>query len=234
MGFAIPSQVAKPVIESLMKYGKVEHARIGVSITDVTPENAKFFHLNEATGAVITQVESDSPGAKAGLKVGDVITKVNGQNVSDAGQLQVLIGQKRPGTKVDLGVIREGKEMTLPVTLEQVNETKMASNSGGEHGKARWGIGLDNLTPEIREEIQIPRDVRGAVITNVEPGSSADNAGLTQGMVIEEVNRHPVQSAADVQRELRDIPKGQDVMLLIWNNGGSTFAVLHAPEAGNS
>ena len=80
----------------------------------------------------------------------------------------------------------------------------------------------------------MPSDVHGAVITNVEPGSSADNAGLSQGMVIEEVNRHPVQSAADVQRELGNIPKGQDVMLLIWNNGGSTFAVLHSSETGSS
>lgn len=234
MGFAIPTQVAKPTVDSLIHNGKVEHAYIGVGITDVTPDNAKFFHLTNNTGAVITQVESDSPGARAGLKVGDVITEVNGQKVSDSGQLQVMIGEQRPGTKVDLRLIRDGKEITVPVTLQQVNETKMASNSGGEHGKARWGIGLDNLTPEVREQLQIPQDVHGAVITNVEPGSAADNAGLSQGIVIEEVNRHPVQSVQDVQRELSNIPKGQDVMLLIWNNGGSTFAVLHSPETGNS
>lgn len=234
MGFAIPTQVAKPVVDELIKSGKVEHSYIGVGINDVTPENARFFHLNEASGAVITQVESDSPGARAGLKVGDVITKVNGQNVTDAGHLQVVISEKRPGTKVDLGVIRDGKEITVPVTLEQANENKTASNSGEEHGKARWGVGLNNLTPEIREQLQIPQDVRGAVITNVEPGSPADNAGLTQGTVIEQVNQHPVQNAQDVQRELGSIPKGQDVMLLVWNNGGSTFAVLHASEAGSS
>ena len=234
MGFAIPTQVAKPTVDSLIHNGKVEHAYIGVGITDVTPDNAKFFHLTNNTGAVITQVESDSPGARAGLKVGDVITEVNGQKVSDSGQLQVMIGEQRPGTKVDLRLIRDGKEITVPVTLQQVNEPKMASNSGGEHGKARWGIGLDNLTPEVREQLQIPQDVHGAVITNVEPGSAADNAGLSQGIVIEEVNRHAVQSAQDVQRELSNIPKGQDVMLLIWNNGGSTFAVLHSPETGNS
>lgn len=234
MGFAIPTQVAKPVVESLIRNGKVEHAYMGVGITDVTPENAKFFHLSENTGAAITQVEADAPGAKAGLKVGDVITEVNGQKVSDAGQLQVLIGQERPGTKVNVELIRDGKQMTLPVTLEQMNGSKVASASGQEHGKARWGVGLSNLTPEVREELQMPSDVHGAVITNIEPGSSADNAGLSQGMVIEEVNRHPVQSVADVQRELGNIPKGQDVMLLIWNNGGSTFAVLHSSETGNS
>src|SRR5262245_22496867 len=113
MGFAIPAQVARPVVESLLKYGKVEHARIGVGITDVTPENVKFFNMDKASGAVVSQVEPDSPGAKAGLKVGDIITQVNGKKVDGAGQLQVLISQQRPGTKVELWIIRDGKSQTV-------------------------------------------------------------------------------------------------------------------------
>jgi serine protease Do len=214
----------------------VKHAYIGVGITDVTPENAKFFHLNDTTGAVISQVESDAPGARAGLKVGDVITEVNGQKVSDAGHLQVLIGQNPPGSKVNLQVIRDGKQMTVPVTLEEMGARASAkgAGSGEEHGKARWGLALQNLSPELRDQLQAPSDVHGVVVTDVEPGSPADNAGLSRGVVIEEVNRRPVQSVADAQRELRNIPKGQDVMLLIWNNGGSTFAVLHSAEPGSS
>ncbi|HLJ29746.1 MAG TPA: Do family serine endopeptidase [Candidatus Angelobacter sp.] len=233
MGFAIPTQIAKGTVETLIKDGKVEHAYMGVGITDVTPENARFFHLTETTGAIITQVEADAPGGKAGLKVGDVITEVNGQQVSDAGHLQVLIGQQRPGTRVNLQLMRDGKQMSVPVTVEQMNakSASAGSGSGNEHGKARWGLGLNNLTPDLREQLELPSDVHGALIANVEPGSPADNAGLSRGFVIEEVNRHPVQNAADVQRELGNIPKGQDVMLLIWNNGGSNFAVLHAPEA---
>jgi len=236
IGFAIPSQIAKGTVETLIKDGKVRHAYMGVGITDVTPENAKFFHLNEASGAVITQVEPDSPGARAGLKVGDVITEVNGQKVSDAGHLQVLIGQNSPGTKVNLEIMRDGKQMSLPVTVEEMGAKTAAagSYSGGEHGKARWGLGLANLTPELREQLQLSSDVHGVVVTNVEPGSPADNAGLTRGMVIEEVNRHSVQSVADTKRELGDVPKGQDVMLLIWNNGGSTFAVLHSAEGSDN
>jgi serine protease Do len=235
MGFAIPAQIAKPTIATLIKDGKVKHAYIGVGITDVTPENAKFFHLNETTGAVITQVEADSPGARAGLKVGDVITEVNGQKVNDAGQLQVLIGENQPGTKVNLQVIRDGKQVNTPVTLEEMGARASASGSrsGEEHGKARWGLALQNLSPELREQLQAPSDIHGVVVTDVESGSPADNAGLSRGVVIQEVNRHPVQTVADAQRELRNIPKGQDVMLLIWNNGGSTFAVLHSAEAGS-
>jgi serine protease Do len=235
MGFAIPTQVAKPTVETLIKEGKVKHAYMGVGITDVTPENARFFHLNETTGAVITQVEPEAPGAKAGLKVGDVITEVNGQKVSDAGYLQVLIGQNHPGTKVNLQIMRDGKQMSVPVTLEEMGAKAGAAGSGSseEHGKARWGLGLTNITPELREQLQLPSDVHGALVTNVEPGSPADNAGLSRGTVIEEVNRRAVQNVADAKRELSSIPMGQDVMLLVWNNGGSTFAVLHSGEAGS-
>ena len=235
MGFAIPSQIAKGTIETLIKDGKVRHAYMGVGITDVTPENEKFFHLNQATGAVITQVDPDAPGAKAGLKVGDVITQVNGQKVSDAGTLQVLVGQNRPGTRINLDIFRDGKQMSVPVTVEEMGArtANAGSASGEEHGKARWGVALRNITPDVREQLQLPSDVRGVIVTEVEPGSPADNAGLSRGTVIEEVNRRPVQNVADAKRELSIVPKDQDVMLLIWNNGGSTFAVLHSGEAAS-
>ena len=235
MGFAIPEQIAKHTAETLIKNGKVEHAYMGVGITDVTPDNARFFHLKDTNGAVITEVQPDAPGARAGLKVGDVITEVNGQKVTGAGDLQVLIGEQAPGTKVNVQILRDGKEMSMPVTVEQLNTKNEAggSNSGEEHGKARWGLGLSNITPDLRDQMQAPSDIHGVVITQVEPGSPADNAGLSRGMVIQEVNRHPVQSVADAKRELSSIPKGQDVMLLVWSNSGSTFAVLHSAEPGS-
>ncbi|HEV2964630.1 MAG TPA: trypsin-like peptidase domain-containing protein [Candidatus Angelobacter sp.] len=228
MGFAIPAEIARPTVQTLIKYGKVDHAYIGVGIADVTPENAKFFHMDQTIGAVISQVEPDSPGAKAGLKVGDVITGVNGHEVSDAGHLQVIIGQERPGSKVNLDVMRDGKTMTVPVTVDVLHGRNgdSSGSSSAEHGKARWGIGLDNMTPELREQLQLPSEVHGAVITNVQPGSPADNAGLTRGEVIVEVNRHKVESSADVKRELGNIAPGQDALVLVWSNGGSTFRVL--------
>ena len=231
MGFAIPTQIVRPTVETLIRDGKVSHGHIGIGISDVTPENAKFFN-NSATGGVVTQVDPDSPGAKAGLQIGDVITQVDGQKVTDAGELQVVVGQKQPGTKISLTVLRDGKTMTVPVTLEALgsHSGENGSASGEGQGKMRWGLGLANLTPDVREQIQAPRDIKGAVIEQVQPGSSADNAGLQQGDIILEVDRHKVQSASDVQQALANVPKGQDALLLVWANGGNSFRVLHSPE----
>jgi serine protease Do len=228
MGFAIPAQIVKPTVDSLIQYGKVNHGYIGIGINDVTPDEAKFFHVSNATGAVVTQVEPDSPGAKAGLKVGDVITELNGKTVSDAGELQAQVGSKQPGTALHLSVLRDGKNVDVPVTLEAMskgerdNETAEAS-----HGKPRWGIALGDLTPDVRQQLHAGDDVHGAVIEQVTPGSPADNAGLQQGEVITEVDRHPVKSAADVQKALSEIAKDSDTMVLVWTSAGSAFRVLH-------
>jgi serine protease Do len=232
MGFAIPTQIVRPTVEALIRDGKVSHGHIGIGIADVTPENAKFFGDSTAMGGVVTQVEPDSPGAKAGLQIGDVITEIDGHKVNDAGELQVVIGQKQPGTKVDLTVLRNGKSTTVPVTLEAMGSRSndKASSSGEGSGKMRWGLGLGNLSPEIRDQLQAPSDLHGAVIEQVQPGSSADNAGLQQGDIILEVNRHKVQSASDVQQALSSIEKGQDALILVWSNGGNSFRVLHSPE----
>ena len=232
MGFAIPTQIVRPTAETLIKYGKVTHGYMGIEISDVTPENAKFFEVTNNTGAVVTQIEPGSPGAKAGLKVGDVITGLNGQPVNDAGQLQVEVQQNRPGTTIQLQVLRDGKNMTLPVTVEEMGsrDKDSSESASSEQGKPRWGIGLADLTPDARQQVQAPDDVKGAVIERVQPGSPADNAGLQPGDVIVGVNRHPVKNADEVRQALTSVPKGQDALVLIWSNGGSTFRVLHSPE----
>jgi serine protease Do len=232
MGFAIPSQIVRPTVETLIRYGKVSHGHIGIGIADVTPENAKFFDQSIAAGGVVTQVEPDSPAAKAGLEIGDVITEIDGQKVTDAGELQVRVGQTQPGTKIMLKVLRDGKSMSIPVTLEELgNRTSEGSDSPGKgEGKMHWGIGLGNLTPELRDQLQAPREIHGALIEQVQPGSSADNAGLQHGDIILEVNRHKVQNASDVQQALANVAKGQDALLLVWSNGGNSFRVLHSPE----
>jgi len=232
MGFAIPTQIVRPTVETLIRDGKVRHGHMGIGIADVTPENAKFFGDKAAMGGVVTQVEADSPAAKAGLQIGDVITEVDGHKVQDAGELQVVVGQKQPGTKIELTVLRDGKTITIPVTLEELgsHNGEGTSTPGEGTGKMRWGLGLSNLTPELRDQLQAPREINGAVIERVQPGSPADNAGLQQGDIILEVNRHKVQSASDVQQALSNVGKGEDALLLVWSNGGNSFRVLHSGE----
>jgi len=232
MGFAIPAQIAKPTVEALIRDGKIEHAYMGVGIGDVTPQNARFFHMASTTGAVITQVEAGSPAANAGVKVGDVITELNGHAVQDAGQLQVAITQLRPGADVRLGLLRDGKNQTLPVTLGSFDRTRAERASATEeHGKGRWGLGLGDLTPDVRQQLEAPAQLQGALVAQVEPGSPADNAGVARGAVILQVNRNNVRSAGDVQKALSAVPKGEDAMLLIWQNGGSNYVVMHAPSS---
>jgi serine protease Do len=187
--------------------------------------------LKKSEGALVTQVEPNSPGAKAGLKTGDVITQLDGKAVNDAGELQVEVGQKRPGTTIKLDVIREGKTVNVPVTLEAMDKRNGDEESAStEHGKPRWGLGLADLTPDTRDQLQAPKDIRGAVVGNVQPGSPADNAGLRKGDVILEVNRHAVQSASDAAQELGKVEKGKDALVLVWSQGGNTFRVLHPSQ----
>ncbi len=232
MGFAIPAQIVKPTVDTLIRDGKVTHGYMGIGISDVTPENSKFFDVSDASGAVVTSVESGSPAAKGGLKIGDVITELNGKKVTDAGELQMEVGQKTPGTTIKLEVVREGKSVSVPVTLEAMGSRDKQGDevSENDHGKMHWGVGLGDITPDIREQLQAPKDLHGAVIEQVQPGSPADNAGLQRGDVIVQVNRHDVQSASDVQQALGSVPKGKDALILVWSNGGNTFRVLHAPE----
>jgi len=231
MGFAIPTQVVRPTVDQLMRDGKVHHAYMGVGITDVTPENAKFFHVNNASGAVVSQVDPNTPGAKAGLKVGDVITRIDGREVSDAGQLQVEVGQQQPGTTIHLDVMRDGKNITVPVTVAELGKGNSESaDAHNPEGKARWGLAIADLNSDVRDQIQAPSELHGAVIERVQPGSPADNAGLAPGEVIQQVNHQDMHSAQDVQQALSKIPNGQDALVLVWGNGGSTFRVLHSGD----
>src|SRR6516225_3482230 len=232
MGFAIPTQIVRPTVDSLIRNGKVSHGYMGLGITDVTPENAKFFESKDNRGAIVTQVEQDSPAAKAGLKVGDLITSINGTEINDASELQVKVGQTAPGTIIKLAVVRDGRSMELPVTLEKMGARdkgeEEASNS--ESGKPRWGLSLADMTSDLREQLQAPDDVKGAVVERVVPGSPADNAGLRPGDVILSVNRQQTPSVSQVKKALADIPLGQDALLLVRSGGGNTFRVLHTAE----
>ncbi len=236
MGFAIPTQIVQPTVDTLIRYGKVTHGFIGIQIADVTPDNAKFFHMQKAEGALVSDVQADAPGSKAGLKTGDIVTELDGKPVTDAGQLQMIVGQKRPGDTIHLQVMRDDKPMNVAVTLEDLNKPDSTEVASSGHGKGRWGVSLGDLDQNARAELQqegasLSTNIHGAIVNDVVPGSPADNAGLQRGDVIMEVNRQPMKSAADVAHALSSVPKDQDALVLVWSNGGNTFRVLHPSQS---
>jgi serine protease Do len=205
MGFAIPTQIVQPTVDSLVRYGKVAHSYIGVGITDVTPENSKFFDLKDANGAVVSEVQPDSPGGRAGLKVGDVITGLDGKKVTDAGQLQAEVSSKHPGTKVTLDVLRDGKSVDVPVTLEELGskDKKEEFSASAENGKPRWGIGIADRTSDGRDQLRAPQNLKGGLIQRyiVKPGRGG---GTSTGRSDQSV----IASRLRVCRKLRQRPKG--------------------------
>jgi serine protease Do len=235
-GFAIPTQTVHPVVEALIKSGVVHHGYLGVGLNDVTPDNAKFFNLNGTTGAVIAQVTPNSPASRAGLKEGDVVTAVNGQEVQTGGDLQVAVSEVAPGTKIQLEVQRNGHPDKVDLTVgEYHHDDEVAASTGDDSGHPRLGISIADLTPDIRQQLNLPSDVQGVAVAQVQPASPAEDAGLAGGNVILELNRQPVKSAEEFRNEVKQLPAGKDLLLLVWANGGSSYRVVHpagAPSSG--
>jgi len=231
-GFAIPSQIVKASADSIIKSGTVHHGYMGISMNDVTPENASFFNLPDATGAIVSQVTPDSPAGHAGLKNGDVLRELNGKKIVNGSALQVAVSEMAPGNTIALGILRDGKPETINVTVGEFHGDKeVADNSdAGPQKGGRLGLAVDDLTPQLREQLHIPSRVNGAAIASVRPASPAEDAGLAPGDVILEVNRHPVESADKFANEVHSIPAGKDILLLIWSNGGSSYRVVHPDQ----
>ncbi len=235
-GFAIPAQIARATADQIIRTGSVHHGYLGVSMNDVTPENAHFFNLKDASGAIVSQVSPGSPAASAGLESGDVISQLNGQPLSNGSALQVAIAGVTPGTKVQLGILRNGLPQTVSLTVGEYHGKGEVASADGDQGQpgaqgGRIGIGMADLTADVRQQLNLPDGLKGAAIQSVRPGSPAEDAGLQPGDVIVQVNRHGVDSASAAVSGVRAVPAGQDVLLLVWSHGGESYRVVH-PDQG--
>jgi len=232
-GFAIPSQLVHSVSNQIMKNGKVEHGYLGININDVTPANAEFFNLKNASGAIVAQVSPDSPASKGGLKQGDVVTEVNGQKVDNASGLQVAVSELTPGATVKLGIVRNGQPSTISLTLGQYHGNgEQASNTGDEgNHKARIGVAVANLDDQARQQFNIPDSVKGVVVQDVKPGSPAEDAGLQPGDVIQEMNRKPITSGSEFASAVQAAPADKDILLLVWSHGNASYRTLHPAQS---
>ncbi|MCX6891546.1 MAG: DegQ family serine endoprotease [Verrucomicrobiota bacterium] len=233
IGFAIPSDLAHDVMTSLIKDGKVTRGYLGVMIQDVTPALAKEFKLKDAAGALIGDVVPKGPADKAGLKQADVVLEFNGKKVPDSRRLRLMVGTVKPGTAVPVKILREGSTKSLEVTVQQQPGTEEIAKGDGpvnpDNGTLN-GVSVSDLDPEARQQMKIPEHITGAVITEVEPGSPAAEAGLKAGDVIQEINRHPVKTAEEAVK-LTETPKDKVTLLRVWSNGGSRYVVVDESKA---
>ncbi|RMA97790.1 Do family serine endopeptidase [Hydrogenothermus marinus] len=219
LGFAVPINQAKWVMDQILKYGKVKRGKLGVVIQPLTPELAKHFGLDY--GVIITQVQKGSPAEKAGLKSGDVIVAVNGHKVKTPNDLQKYIMRAGPGAKVDITVYRDGKKITVKAILGSWEDEYIGDY---EKLEEKYGLKVIDLSPAIREKYQLPKVPYGVLVYGVKYGSVADEAGLRSGDIIISVNQKPVKTVSDfwkliVKAEKR---KASDVLLKV-RRGSSIF-----------
>jgi len=228
IGFAIPADLARYVMDSLIKDGRVSRGFIGVIIQDITPALAKEFKLKEATGALVGEVKPDGPADKAGFKREDVVIEFNGKPVTDSRQFRLLVAQVKPGKTVSAKVLRDGATKTLQVTPKELsgNERLAKAGSRDTHSEGTLnGVTVSDLDARVRREMDIPANLKGVLVTEVEPDSAAFDAGLHPGDVILEINRQPVKTADEAVRMTEDA-KDKTTLLRVWNKGDSRFVVV--------
>jgi serine protease Do len=228
IGFAIPINLARQIMGQILKTGHVVRGYLGVLIQPVTPGLAKAFGLSEVQGALVGDVSSDSPASRAGLKKGDVIVALNGAPVRDSLELRLKVAQMAPGTEVKVGIVRNGEHEDVTVKLGELKEQTQASASEtGESGPLA-GVKVENLTPDIANQIGVQPGTVGVVIDEVASASPAAQAGLARGDVIEQVNHQPVPNAGAFDRAVREA--GDKPVLLLVNHQGATSFVVIEPE----
>src|SRR5579875_281919 len=226
IGFAIPIDLAKSVMEQLKLHGKVIRGWLGVEIQEVTPELAQSFGLPNPEGALVASVEKDSPAAKAGLKRGDVIITFDGRTVHEQHDLPELVAETPINKTVNVVVIRDGKHITIPVKVGQLKETQLASAQGEEGNGTGWGLQVGEITPDIVREFNLQVD-KGVVIRQVKPDSPGADAGLQQGDVILEVNHQKVASIDDFMSKAKAAKaQGKPALLLVQRGDVSLYTVI--------
>ncbi len=229
IGFAVPINTVRDVLPGLHA-GKITRGRIGVSVRPVSPDEVEALSLKDRRGAVVAQVPP-GPAATAGIEPGDVITEFNGKPINRSDDLPALVAATTPGTTVPLKAVREGKERTFNVRVEELNldnETTRQADAGGPGGGdtgAGFGITLNNVTPEIARQFELSPNVRGAVVTDIHPDSPAARM-LQPGDVILEVARKRVSNANEASAALRAVPAGRAVGMLINRRGDEQFVTI--------
>jgi serine protease Do len=225
VGFAIPSSMAKVVMDNLINKGKVVRGWLGVSIQPVTPDLAKQFDIKDDKGALVGDVVEESPAEKADLRRGDVIIEFDGKEVTDPSSLRNSVAGTPPGKKVSLKIMRDGKIQKVDVIIAELPADMQKMR--GEYDNLLKGVMVQDLTPELKKNLDIPKRIAGVVVTDVDEGSPAGGL-LMQNDVIIEINRKRINSTKDYEAVVSRIKSGQDILLLVFRNGSTTYLSLSA------
>jgi Do/DeqQ family serine protease len=234
IGFAIPSNMAKSVMDQLVKSGKVRRGQLGISVTRVTSDLAASLGMPEAKGVIVNSVRAGSAAERAGLRQGDVITAINDSPVSDTNAFRNRVASNGPGSEVTLTVLRDNKEQKIRATLGEFTEEAAREENENEDGPSRsggggkLGISVEPLTPDVAQQLQLKPGTTGVVVTSVDPSGPAVEANIQRGDVIQEVNRQPVKSADDLRAAIEK-SAGRPVLLLI-NRRGETAYIAVRPR----
>ena len=223
IGFAVPVDVARNVMDQIIKTGHVTRAYLGVMAQEVTPAIAKAFHESEVRGALVGDVTPNSPASRAGLQKGDIILDINGKPVNNSAALRMHISLMQPGAAVTVRVLRDGNERNFNVKLaEMPTETASVEKPEGNPEANMQGITVEDVNSRTARQLGLPAGTNGVVVTGVDPNSAAADSGLKRGDVIQEVNRQPVRNAADFERAIRS---SKDQALLLVNRQGNTMYI---------
>jgi serine protease Do len=236
VGFAIPANLAREVMQSLREKGRVVRGYIGASVQTLTPELAEAMKLKgQPTGALVGEAAPNTPSQKAGIKTGDVITAVNGKKISDARELRLMIGSMAPGSKAQMQVNREGQtkafdvqlvEMPPGATEEGGPEASPEESAQPEKTTVFGGVTIADVTDDIRSALNLSKDVQGAVIAEVDADSPAGKAGLREGDVIQEVNKQPVKNAKDLVAASKKLKPNEKILIRVYTQGRSGYVAL--------
>lgn len=226
IGFAIPVNMARQVMEQILKHGKVTRGYIGAMIQSVTADIAEYFGLTEPRGVLLADVDPDAPAGKSGLQRGDIVLELNGEPISNSRKFRLELSMMKPGTEVRFRVWRDETEREFDVVLgEMPSDAASALEQGEPSGSALQGLSVEDLTPQIARQIGVPARIQGVVVSRVQQGSAVEEAGLRRADIIMEVNRSPVRSVEEFRSATRRLGDKQ-VLLLIYRDGGTVYIMV--------
>jgi serine protease Do len=225
IGFAIPINLVKELLPQLRGKGKVTRGYLGVLIQKVTPDIAESLGMDKAYGALVANVSKDGPAEKAGVKVGDVIVEFDGNTIKDSGDLPIIVARTSVEKKVRMKVLRDKKEVVLNVAVGELKDEEVVASAPE---KGELGLTVQRLTPQMAESLGLERS-DGVVVSAVEPGSAADEAGIRRGDVIMEVDRRAVRNLDDYKKAIAGVRKGRGVLFLV-RRGDSTLFLALKPQ----